>query len=59
MGETFKRGDTVRLKSGGPDMVVEEFYAPTGVADCHWVTGHKVHRESYVVSLLEMASGKR
>ncbi|MCB1343129.1 MAG: DUF2158 domain-containing protein [Pseudooceanicola sp.] len=38
MPETFKIGDTVQLKSGGPLMTVEEFGEYNGVykARCIW-----------------------
>ena len=36
MGETIEVGDVVRLKSGGPLMVVEGTKSDNKVAECRW-----------------------
>ncbi len=35
MAETFKTGDVVRLRSGGPNMTVSDT-AASGLYLCHW-----------------------
>lgn len=45
MGTQFKKGDLVRLKSGGPDMTIDELYPPRigndASARCVWFAGKK------------------
>jgi uncharacterized protein YodC (DUF2158 family) len=57
----FKIGDIVRLKSGGPDMIVVDrgalsFLMPPGVP-CWWFSKRhgKVHRDSFPEELLVLA----
>jgi uncharacterized protein YodC (DUF2158 family) len=47
-GQRFKIGEVVTLKSGGPDMTIQELYdsgqQPGGVRKyrCHWFAGQKL-----------------
>jgi uncharacterized protein YodC (DUF2158 family) len=44
MAQTFKHGDKVRLKSGGPDMIVEPS-EPMPLVLCSWASGTKGQRK--------------
>jgi uncharacterized protein YodC (DUF2158 family) len=46
MADTFKPGDTVRLKSGGPVMTVTNIDNQFGVA-CEWFSGNKPERKLF------------
>lgn len=57
----IKKGDVVRLKSGGPKMTVEEVgdYGPLGPengAKCTWFEGNKHNSNTFAVETLEPAS---
>lgn len=39
--ETFKEGDTVQLKSGGPKMTIKEIHEG-GSLTCQWFSGTKL-----------------
>lgn len=43
MGTQFKKGDIVRLKSGGPDMTIDDIVTLTGKSRvrCVWFAGRK------------------
>lgn len=55
--QKFNPGDLVQLKAGGPKMVVESVYAPTGfggapaqgscVYECSWFSGAKHNSERF------------
>lgn len=50
MAETFEIGDIVRLKSGGPDMTVENTRGVSVdrvIVDCQWFAGKKLHRGAF------------
>ncbi|HLX65290.1 MAG TPA: DUF2158 domain-containing protein [Planctomycetota bacterium] len=55
----FKQGDVVRLKSGGPDMTVENIadYAVDRDAKqsvkCAWFQGKTLNREVFSLDMLE------
>jgi uncharacterized protein YodC (DUF2158 family) len=40
---TFKVGDIVQLKSGGPKMTVKDPTAINGNVHCQWFAGSKLH----------------
>lgn len=46
-------GEVVRLKSGGPNMTVEQYVA--GVYECVWFDGDVLHRARFEFALLERA----
>jgi uncharacterized protein YodC (DUF2158 family) len=57
MAETFKRGDVVRLKSGGPEMTVkQEAGDPVGLTTvwCEWFAGDKLEQKPFEPECLEM-----
>ena len=53
-------GTIVKLKSGGPDMTVEEVVIgystnkPTGDVDCQWFAGKKLEKGRFPVASLEL-----
>ncbi|GAB2582469.1 DUF2158 domain-containing protein [Dyella jejuensis] len=55
----FKLGDIVKLKSGGPDMTVNEILLsypakqPTGEYRCQWFAGKKLDTGVFPVESLE------
>jgi uncharacterized protein YodC (DUF2158 family) len=53
----FKKGDVVKLKSGGPDMTIVEIgefgYDPTIKAKCHWFEGTKRKEELFLLNSLQ------
>jgi uncharacterized protein YodC (DUF2158 family) len=49
--ESFKTGDIVALKSGGPDMTVRSV-DPDGVA-CDWFEGKRPRKASYPAAMLK------
>lgn len=53
----FQAGDTVALKSGGPEMTVEKIGTSGGVptAWCIWFEGDRTVRDFFPVSALERA----
>ncbi len=46
MADTFKLGDTVQLKSGGPVMTVEEINEKTGIL-CQWFSEKEIKRARF------------
>ena len=59
----FKKGDTVRLKSGGPLMTVMAVgsYGPTGPEDgvkCVWFEGKRNEEEVFDSAVLEISDSK-
>ena len=58
MGNEFKAGDTVRLKSGGPLMTVEsvgDHYGTTKVW-CSWFQGTKLENGTFAVEAVEKSA---
>lgn len=55
MTTTFKIGDTVRLKSGGPLMTVVYVGADGKTIDCNWFVDDKPVRNSYPPEALEIS----
>lgn len=55
----IKKGDTVRLKSGGPVMTVEDVYhhSNTPRASCVWFDGNKPIQQAFEVSSLVVDDG--
>lgn len=52
--QTFKPGDLVRMKSGGPVMTYEgESQFSGGI--CSWFEGNKLTRETFTLATLEPA----
>jgi uncharacterized protein YodC (DUF2158 family) len=49
----IKEGDTVRLKSGSPSMTVEKITSD-GFVSCVWFVEHKVNRDAFRPSALEL-----
>lgn len=53
-------GTIVKLKSGGPDMTVEEICVhydtkePNGNVDCQWFAGKKLEKGRFPVDSLEL-----
>jgi uncharacterized protein YodC (DUF2158 family) len=47
---SFKAGDVVQLKSGGPQMTIHAIN--NDVATCVWFEGKKVHRDTFATVLL-------
>jgi uncharacterized protein YodC (DUF2158 family) len=59
----LKKGDTVRLKSGGPLMTVQNLgnYGPTGPAEgayCVWFDGKKKFESVFDAAVLEISDDK-
>lgn len=57
MSESFKEGDVVRLKSGGPKMTVVDVDAARGVCACAWFAGNDVHRDDFRATALKLDDG--
>ena len=55
----FKKGDIVRLKSGGPDMTVDGFYTPTGQYTCQWFSGSKLQHGRFDPKTLTHVKGTK
>jgi uncharacterized protein YodC (DUF2158 family) len=53
MADEFKVGDTVRLKSGGPIMTIQDI--GEGLASCIWFERTKREGGSFVIATLEHA----
>jgi uncharacterized protein YodC (DUF2158 family) len=51
---SLKKGDVVRLKSGGPKMVISDLDA-YGSAYCQWFDGAKDAGKTFAVETLEPA----
>ena len=49
----FKHGDVVRLKSGGPDMTVQEVM--TGEVECVWFDGGQRMENDFLNAMLEVS----
>ena len=57
MGQAFKPGDVVRLKSGGPTMTVEWIDTEYGVrVSCSWFVKETVQNRSFAPEALEIVS---
>jgi uncharacterized protein YodC (DUF2158 family) len=54
MTEKFKLGDTVRLRSGGPVMTINEMATGGGLV-CVWFAGSDVKHHSFKPEALEAA----
>ncbi|EOW9291631.1 DUF2158 domain-containing protein [Vibrio cholerae] len=52
---SYKVGDIVKLKSGGPDMTVQS-KSPIGFW-CQWFAGKKLERGQFPVDSLQLAQG--
>ena len=56
----FVVGTIVKLKSGGPDMTVQEVCVnyntkkPNGDVDCQWFAGKKLERGHFPIASLEL-----
>ncbi len=48
---SWEKGDLVRLKSGGPDMTVQEVSEERGV-NCYWFDGKKLLNGSFTCEAL-------
>jgi uncharacterized protein YodC (DUF2158 family) len=55
---SFKVGDLVRLKSGGPTMTVDDT-DKFGDIECVWFAGKKLERDRFAPGTLELASGDK
>lgn len=55
--EQFESGDIVRLKAGGPPMVVRSVSRDT--AYCQWYAGVDLHQGTFLFSSLRDASRER
>ena len=56
MADTFKVGDIVTLKSGGPDMTVLSVFTHAGkeMAKCAWFEGTDQHEAGFPVDVLRV-----
>jgi len=52
MADGFEPGRVVRLKSGGPDMTVEEDAYEPGNVWCQWFGGRKLERGKFPIASL-------
>jgi uncharacterized protein YodC (DUF2158 family) len=50
--KTFKLGDVVKLKAGGPKMVVEELPEIAQVVRCAWFSGFEKKSANFYVHTL-------
>lgn len=57
IGKRFEAGDVVRLKSGGPPMVVRSASGDT--AYCQWYAGVDLHQGTFLFSSLRDVSRER
>ena len=57
MAEVFKKGDVVRLKSGGPDMSVEMISKDQVM--CTWFNGKKTESQEFDQAVLEKVEPKK
>jgi len=57
MADSFKPGDVVRLKSGGPAMTITGKAPRTGGWVVVWFSGDKTQTDAFPNDLLEPASG--
>jgi len=63
--EQFQKGDVVRLKSGGPWMIITALgdysgwtTSPAHTASCLWFEGEKKQETVFDIALLEKASSQ-
>lgn len=56
MTETFNLGDTVRLRSGGPVMTINEKAQGGGGLVCVWFAGDDVRHHAFKPEALERAA---
>jgi uncharacterized protein YodC (DUF2158 family) len=54
---TYKPGDIVKLKSGGPNMTVTHIHAD-GDLVCQWFAGSKLSRGAFNPGSIEPVGGK-
>lgn len=55
MSNAFKTGDIVKLKSGGPEMTVNSWYAVgRGAFRCQWFAGKKLEVGDFQPDQLEL-----
>ena len=47
LAKELKTGDTVKLKSGGPPMTINSFFAYIDVVTCMWFVNDKVRKEGH------------
>jgi len=54
MNQSFKEGETVRLKSGGPLMTISTIDKESNLANCEWFDSKKEFRAAdfYLTSLV-------
>lgn len=55
--DTFEAGDVVRLKAGGPPMIVRAASGDT--AYCQWYAGVDLHQGTFLFSSLRDIGGER
>jgi len=59
VGNTFKVGEIVRLKSGGPDMTVRIAPEPPAkVYTCQWFAGKKLEQGTFPGDSLELVKAE-
>jgi uncharacterized protein YodC (DUF2158 family) len=56
--EAFKKGDVVRLKSGGPNMTIQDTAAMGLGLICQWFDGNKVIRDHFNPESLKLVDEK-
>ena len=56
----FQIGQIVRLKSGGPDMTIEDYLAigPSGNYRCQWFAGKKLESGIFPKQSLELVNNE-
>jgi uncharacterized protein YodC (DUF2158 family) len=50
---SFKAGELVQLKSGGPKMVVEQYVSYSDAYECTWFAGTKHNQQKFKVEALQ------
>ncbi len=58
MAQTFKVGDVVELKSGGPAMAVATVDNPPGTVWCQWFDGKKKSSGTFATDTLKLTDSK-
>jgi uncharacterized protein YodC (DUF2158 family) len=51
----LKVGDVVKLKSGGPEMTIQELDAVNGMVDCIWFDGKTQRRDEFSMETVQKA----
>ncbi|HYE32103.1 MAG TPA: DUF2158 domain-containing protein [Methylomirabilota bacterium] len=59
MAQTFKTGDVVQLKSGGPKMTIAEVDHGGQRYFCKWFAGAKIETGAFHVDTLKPASAQK